>query len=61
MQWGVPGYHSICLSSKRETFRKVCDHLVDALGPYSAVGLLLKERARELQQEHLLIQHIVLC
>lgn len=35
-------------------------HLVDILGPYSAVGLLLK-RARELQHEHLLIWHIVPC
>lgn len=42
-------------------FFTVCDHLVDTLGPYSAVGWLLKERAKELPCELLLLQHSVLC
>lgn len=56
----VAVYHGICLCSTRE-ISSVCDHLVDTLGLYSAVGSLLKERVKELPCEHLLIWHSVLC
>lgn len=56
----VPVYHSICLCSTREISSE-CNHLVDTLGSYSAVGSLLKERAEELPCEHLLIWHSDLC